>query len=438
MIRLLSFLALSLAAETLPLSLPKAIELATAANGNLRLQITRETIAQAEARRRFALGAFLPNIDGSISASSQTRNLSAFGFRAASGSPFSIPSFVGPFTVADYRATASQSILDLAAIERYRASKMQIEAVNADVRNALELTVQQVARSYVQVLRAEAALDTARANVELANRLVQLADSQKRAGTGTGIDVTRGRVQLQNEKQRQIVAANDRERATLELKRAIGIDLAQEIEVTDKMNDGSEPGVKPEAAIQSAHSQRPDLLAQQQRQGVAQMNLKSIGSERFPTLGASGDYGVIGDGSSMLPTRSVGVGVRVSIFDGGRREARIAESGVALRQERLRADDLKKQIELEVRVALNNLESARTQIDAAKLGLDLAESELAQAQRRTEAGVASSVELTDAQTRLTRARDNSLSALYLYNLARIDVAAASGAMQQAVSGMVKK
>jgi len=438
MIRLLSFLALSLAAETLPLSLPKAIELATAANGNLRLQITRETIAQAEARRRFALGAFLPNIDGSISASSQTRNLSAFGFRAAPGSPFSIPSFVGPFTVADYRATASQSILDLAAIERYRASKMQIEAVNADVRNALELTVQQVARSYVQVLRAEAALDTARANVELANRLVQLADSQKRAGTGTGIDVTRGRVQLQNEKQRQIVAANDRERATLELKRAIGIDLAQEIEVTDKMNDGSEPGVKPEAAIQSALSQRPDLLAQQKRQGVAQMNLKSIGSERFPTLGASGDYGVIGDGSSMLPTRSVGVGVRVSIFDGGRREARIAESGVVLRQERLRADDLKKQIELEVRVALNNLESARTQIDAAKLGLELAESELAQAQRRTEAGVASSVELTDAQTRLTRARDNSLSALYLYNLARIDVAAASGAMQQAVSGMVKK
>ena len=83
------------------------------------------------------------------------------------------------------------------------------------------------------------------------------------------------------------------------------------------------------------------------------------------------------------------------------------------------------------------MKSARTQIDTAKLGLELAENELAQAQRRIEAGVANSVEVTDAQTRLTRARDNSLSALYLYNLARIDVAAASGAMQQAVSGMVK-
>ena len=438
MMRILPLMAFTVAAQTLPLSLPKAVELATAPNGNIRLQIARETIAQAEARRRIALGAFLPNLDGSVSASSQTRNLSAFGFRFPAGLPFTIPSFVGPFTVVDYRATASQSILDLSAIQRYRAAKLQIEAASADVRNTLEITVQQVARAYVQVLRAEAALETARANIDLAERLVQLAASQKRAGTGTGIEVTRGRVQLQNEMQRQLAAENDRDRAALELKHSIGMDLAQPIEVTDRMNDGTEPQPTTEAAIEAALNQRPDLIAQQKRQGAAQLNVKSFASERLPTLGTSGDYGVIGDGSTMLPTRSIGVGVRVPIFDGGRREARIAESGVLLRQERLRAEDIKKQIELEVRIALNNLKSARSQIETARLGLELSENELAQAQRRSEAGVANSVELTDAQTRLTRARDNHLSALYLFNLARIDVAAASGSMHQAVSGMVKR
>ena len=438
MIRLLPWIAMTLMAETLPLSLPKAVELATAANGNLRLQITRETIALAEARRRFALGAFLPNIDGSVNAANQTRNLAAAGINFGSvGLPIRIPNFVGPYTVVDVRASATQSILDLSAIQRYRAAKVQIEATNAEVRNALEVTIQQVARAYVQVLRAEATLETARANVSLAERLVQFADSQKRAGSGTGIETTRSRVQLQNEKQRQTQAENDRTRSTLELKRVIGIDLAQDVEMTDRMNDGSEAIVSAEVAVEAALNQRPDLQAQQKRQVLAQLNIKSISSERFPTLAASGDYGVIGDGSTMLPTRTVAVGMRVPIFDGGRRDARIAESGVALRQERLQVEDLKKQIELEVRVSLNNLKSARTQIDTAKLGLELAENELAQAQRRIEAGVANSVELTDAQTRLTRARDNSLSALYLFNLARIDVAAASGAMQQAVSGMVK-
>ena len=434
---LLLVLVSPLGAETLPLSLPKAIELATAPSGNLRLQLVREGIAQAETRRRYALGAFLPNIDGSISAANQTNNLSAFGFRFPAGLPFTINSFVGPFTVVDYRASATQSILDLASIHRYQLAKLQMDVAGAEARNAQELTIQQVARTYVLVLKAEASLNTAKANVELAERLVQLAESQKRAGTGTGIEVTRGRVQLQNEKQKLLVAENDLDRSKLEFNRVVGLELAQAIELTDRMNDGSETTLSTEAALETALAQRPDLLAQQKRQSSAQMNLKSISSERLPTLGVSGNYGSIGDGSTMLPTRSVGIGLRVPIFDGGRREARRAEGGVLVRQERLRAEDLKKQIELEVRTSLNTLKSARAQIETAKLGLEFSENELAQAQRRTEAGVSNSVELTDAQTRLARARDNNLAALYLFNLARIDVAAATGSMEQAVKGMVK-
>ncbi len=426
-----------IAVEPLPLSLPKAIELATAPSGNLRLQLVRTGVEQAEARRRQALGAFLPNIDGSIGASSQTRNLAAFGFRFPQGLPFTIPSFVGPFTVVDYRATATQSILDFSSIYRYQAAKLQKQVASAETRNATELAIQQVARAYVLVLKAEAALDTTKANVALAERLVQLAESQKRAGTGTGIEVTRSKVQLQNEKQRMLVAENDLEKSNLDLKRVIGLVLAQAVELTSRMNDGSAPIPTVEQAFETALSQRPDLDAQQKRQSSAQLSLKSISSERLPSLAASGDYGTIGDGTSRVPTRSIGVGVRVPIFDGGRREARRAESGILLRQERLRADDLKKQIELEVRTSLNTLKSARAQIETAKLGLELAENELAQAQRRTEAGVANSVELTDAQTRLARARDNNLAALYLFNLARIDVAAATGSMEQAVKGMVQ-
>ncbi|MBM3759113.1 MAG: TolC family protein [Acidobacteria bacterium] len=427
-----------LAADPLPLSLPKAVELATAPTGNLRLQIVRSTIEQAEARRRMAFGAFLPNLEGSANASNQTRNLAAFGFTSPTGLPFAFPSFVGPFTVVDFRASATQSILDLSAIQRYQASKLQREVASAEARNAAELTIQHVARAYVLVLKAEATLDTAKANVHLANRLVQLAESQKRAGSGTGIEVTRSKVQLQNETQRQLVAENDLENATLDLKRVTGIDYAQPLQLTDRMNDGSATLPSLETSLESALSERPDLLAQQRRQDVSQMNLRSISSERFPTLAAAGDYGTIGNGTNLVPTRSIGVGMRVPIFDGGRRDARKAEAGVVLRQERLRADDLKRQIELEVRNSLNSLKSAKAQIETARLGLELAENELAQAQRRTEAGVASSVELTDAQTRLARARDNNLAALYLFNLARIDVAAATGTMEQAVKGMARQ
>src|SRR5579885_3144397 len=59
-------------------------------------------------------------------------------------------------------------------------------------------------------------------------------------------------------------------------------------------------------------------------------------------------------------------------------------------------------------------------------GLQLAESELTQARRRYEAGVTSSLEVTDAQTRLERAQDNRITALFNYNVARIDLGHATG------------
>ncbi len=436
---LIGLLAVSLSAEVLPLTLQKAVAVATAKDGNLRLQLVKESIAQAEARKRQARSAFLPQIDGAASAANQTRNLQAFGIQFPTIPGLAFATFAGPFTVVDYRASASQSILDLASIQRYKAAKTLITVAELEAANATNLTVQQVARAYVLALRGEAGVDAAKANVELAAALVKLADSQKNAGTGTGIDVTRAGVQLANEEQRLLVARNDRERAHLELARAIGLDLAVSLELNDRVNDGTEPAPVLEEALQSALGGRQDLKAQQKRELVAALNGKSIAAERLPSLGAAGDYGVIGNGSdNMLPTRSIGVSLRVPIFDGGRRDARRAEVGVIERQERLRAADLTKQVQLEVRLSFNNLQSAREQIATARQGLALSENELAQAQRRFEAGVANSLELTDAQTRLARARDNHLAALYQFNLARIDLATATGSIQEAVRSMGEK
>ena len=44
-----------------------------------------------------------------------------------------------------------------------------------------------------------------------------------------------------------------------------------------------------------------------------------------------------------------------------------------------------------------------------------------------------SLEVTDAQTRLDRARDNQIRALYDYNVARIDLATATGTIREYVN-----
>ena len=133
-----------------------------------------------------------------------------------------------------------------------------------------------------------------------------------------------------------------------------------------------------------------------------------------------------------MPTRTYGVSVKVPLFDGGRRDARRAESASQYRAEKARTNDLKEQIDLDVRLALDSLASAQDEVTVAEDGLNLAQNELAQARRRYDAGVTNSVEVTDAQTRLERARDNQTAALYNYNVARIDLAQAMGRVRSTV------
>jgi outer membrane protein TolC len=346
---------------------------------------------------------------------------------------FQFPTLVGPFTVIDIRATGSQTIFDLTAIRRFQAAKAGVTASRAETDNAAEQVAAQTARAYLAAIRAEADVATVKANIELAEAILKQAEDQKKAGTGTGLEITRARVQLANEQQRMLVSENSRERARLQLLRTIGLRLDTDFALTDPLEYVPVDATTLEQARALAIKGRPDLKAQQERESSARLSASATKLERVPALAAIADYGTIGNTlSNAFPTRTYGLSLRLPVFDGGRRDARRAEAESQFRAERVRTNDLKDQIELEVRLALDALASADRQVQVAKEGLALAEAETSQARRRYDAGVANSLEVTDAQTRLERARDNSVAALYNYNVARIDLAQATGSVRRLI------
>lgn len=427
---------LAAAAERPPLqlTLKRAVELATSAEGNARLQIAGETVAQAQSRSSQARAALLPNFDAYLAGQSMTRNLAAMGIRFDVPVPgFRFPGMVGPFNVFDVRATGSQSIFDFSSIRRFQASKAGVAAARSEVSATEEQVAAQVARAYVTALEAGANIEAVNANIALAVAVLKQAEELKAAGTGTGIEVTRARVQLANERQRLLVAGNRQRRARLELLRAMNLPLGTEIELADKLAYEPVEVVALEAARAEALKLRPELKAQQERESNARLASSAVRLERLPSLAAFADYGSIGTGiDSALPTRAYGVSLRLPLFDGGRRDARRAEAASQHRQELVRTGDLKEQIELDVRLALDSLASADRQVQVAGEGLELARTELELARLRNQAGVANSLEVTDAQTRLSRAQDNRIAALYQHNLARIDLAQATGTMNRLI------
>jgi outer membrane protein TolC len=420
--------------KTLNLTMKHAVEIALAPDGNVRVLLAKQSIDEAEARTRQARAAFFPNIDGDVSDRNQTTNLRSFGFAFPTFPGFSIPTFIGPYSVFDARVSAQQTVMDFSILRRYRAAQANATAARLDSSSTRNQVSDEIARSYLGCLRADAALESARSNVDLSDALVKLANSQKNAGTGTGIEVTRAQVQLANDRTRLIIAENDRTRAALQLMKTMGLDMDVTLQFADKLSPTPVEAPALDVSIEKAKKDRAELKAQRQKEEAANLSYGAVRAERLPTIGASGDYGSSGAHiTDSRVTRQVGVSLKIPLFDGGRRAGRNLESLSQYEQERTRTHDLVQQVELEVRLAYDSLNSGRTEVETAQEGVMLAENELAQARRRYEAGVTNSIEVTDAQTRLARARDSRVTALYDYNLARLDLATATGSITEYVN-----
>lgn len=418
--------------RTLELTLRRAVEIATSAEGNTRIQLAGEAVGQARARAAQARAALLPNFDATVSRQSQTRNLAAFGLRIETPLPgVSIPRFVGPFSVFDARTTATQSLLDLSTIRRFQSSRAAVRGVERDREAASDQVAAQAAKAYLSAVRAQADLDAVQANITLAEAVLKQARNLKGAGTGTGIEITRAGVQLANERQRLLVAENQLRRAHLQLLRVLNANLSTRLSLNERLAYHPVDAELLAKAETLALEARPELKAQREREESARLAAAATRWERIPSVAAFGDYGTMGTGAdATLPTRTAGVAVKIPLFDGGRRDARRAEAASQFRQEQIRTHDLTEQIRMEVILAADALRSADEQVKVAAEGLKLAEAELAQSRRRYDAGVANSLEVTDAQTRLARARDNHISALFSHEAARIDFGQATGLLDR--------
>lgn len=446
----------------LQLTLKRAVEMALSPEGNTYIQLSDENLRQAKSRSTEVRSTLLPDIEAQAAQTTTMRSLAALGLDLAASdtllgaarnpppctaSPLicgvlstaeapllddiatKIPRVIGPFNSVDIRAHLTQSVFDLSNIRRYQSSRAALRAAKSDRSNTDNSVSAAVAKAYLTALRANADVEAYQANVSLAEAVLKQAGNQKSAGTGTGIEVTRARVQLSNEKQHLLIVQNQRNNAYLQLLRVMGLNLATDLELTDKLSYQPVDAISVEEAEAQARKNRPDLKAQAEREDAARLNANAVRYERLPNMVAYADYGTTGVNGSvvtLLPTRDYGFALRVPIFDSGRRDARRAETASQFRQERVRSNDLHEQLELEVRMALDSLHSADEQVKVAEAGLALAQSEFTQARRRYEAGVASSLEVTDAQTRLERARNNRIAALFNHNVARVDLGQATG------------
>ena len=402
----------------LQLTLKQAVQLAL--KQNPQRVIAQLLVSESDRNSQIARSALLPQANIAAAGSINQYNIQSIE-RAPSREG------LGPFQVIEAGPAFSQTILNFQKIRGYQIGREGTHRARADEQTTREIVVNAVVDQYLLILRALATRDAANVRVTLAQRLYEQATELQKTGIGLNIDTVRANVELQNERQNLIDAETLTHTTKYGLAALLDLPRDQDLEVADHLDFYDLPALEKEALLNQALSSRPEIRSLNSQQRIAKLTTDAAGEQRLPQLDFSGFWFYQGSRfNNGIPAYTYALSLEFPLFTGGRiraeeARAKLEEQHVAEIRRQLEA-----QIVDEVKSALDELTAARNSVDVANLGLQLAQEEVAQAQRRFQAGVTTNVEVITAQDALARASDNQIGALYQFNLSRASLARATG------------
>jgi outer membrane protein len=381
---------------------------------------------QARGRALESRSALLPHVSGSFSDGKRTFNTASFGLPLPGFDPNG--EVIGPVRTIDVRGRVIANLIDPASFGRYRSAQAAAVGASAEAASVTNQAAAVATAQYLRTLRAEAQVSARAADSSLAAELLGIAQRQLGAGVGVALDVTRARAQVATQHAQLIGARNERDRARLDLARAIGATSHSGIVLRDSLKPVRIGPIPNESeALAAAMKDRADLNAAVAAAETARRALRAARSEHFPTLGVFADDGATSNSySHLLNTYTYGLQVTLPIFEGFRTSARVQQQTAALREAEARQRDVELQVFTDVRGALLDLNASQEQLAAARERLALGEQEVAQSRERFRAGVAGNADVITAQLNLDSARSQYIDALASLEMARVSLARAQG------------
>lgn len=422
------------------LTLEDAIHLAI--EHNLALAAGQARLDAVEAQRDAAAKQWWPQVRLEAGYQRSDNPVQVFGAKllqeSFSAEDFALDALNRPSAFDDW-ATRLVAEQPLWSGGRIAAAGAAADAAAGAARSQQERARQEIARRTIEgftgVQLAEEAVRSAESALESASANVGLVQDRFDAGLVVESDLLLARV-----RRGEVAELLSRARADLDVARAalnLTLGQAQSTPLNlEVMGDDAPPEEQApdeptvEALVARALEQRPDLAAARQQGEAASAQARLARAARRPQLGLSasleahgGDFfGADGDNAT------VGLGLRWSLFEGGRRRAHVVQAEAATRAAEQQRELLVQQVELEVRRQAAQLASARQRLGLASEGVALARSSQAIVEDRYRNGLATLVDLLQAESSLTSARMRQVAS-------RRDVALARAALELATGDL---
>ncbi|MBD2328581.1 TolC family protein [Alkalinema sp. FACHB-956] len=300
-----------------------------------------------------------------------------------------------------------------------RAAEKQVRTAELALEQAQEKIQFDVASAYYDLQDAEEQVRINRAAVENAQQ--SLSDSEKllRAGLGTSFDVLRSQVQLANNQQQLTNSQANWTIRRRQLAQLLSLPEFAEILAADPVEKAGEWKLSLEESIITAYKNRAEMETQLVQREISEAQRKAALATLGPTLSVQADYNLLKIFEQPVPGFSDGYSLsavaRWSLFDGGSARAQAKQQEINKQIAETRFAQTRNVVRFEVEQAYASLQANAASIETTTLAVTQAERALYLARIRFREGVGTQTDVINAQTDLTRAQGNRLSAIIGYN-----------------------
>lgn len=414
---MIALLALTLTVSTAApvLTLDEALE--AARQNNLDLQVARARLEQSRLLANRAWAGYLPTV---TVGGSYTRN-SAESVVTLPGGPEIV---IQPYDLFAGRAEVRQAIIAPTLWPAIRNAGISEDVAELTTENARREVLFGVAQAYFGAASYQEAIRASEFLLEV--NKAREADTQKRFDAGTVTKVALLRAQLDRARAEQdLVRARN---SYVSAKLALSTLIQREGDFTLELPPVPQVPSQDVDLVKQALEQRPDVAAARRNLDLAVGRRTGAWFAYAPTVGFSGLYQISNAAgfTGRNDTWSLTLSAQWTLWDGGLRE-------ITLREESARvAEATAQQKQAELR-ATEEVSRARLDYESAKANLSKAEETLALAretQRLTEisfkAGVATYLEVADANSALTNAEVGAIAERLQTSLAALRLLRSAG------------
>jgi len=274
-----------------------------------------------------------------------------------------------------------------------------------------------VTERYYGLVAAQRRYSTTQLGVEQAQRFLQTTQERERGGEAARSDVVKAELQLQQQRRGFAEASLDVENSRLNLAVLLSTGINENFTIVDDLNAAKAlPAFEELRAM--AERENPELKVANAALQKASLDIRSARNLQLPALSIDAGYGIEANAFKLHSTRAaepeLGVlpnlgyslvfNLSIPIFDWGTNRSRIRQAETRERQAGMELNQSQRQMAGNLYAFYNEALAARTSVELARTGADLAAESLRLINLRYQSGDSSVFEVVEAQNTLIEAR----------------------------------